>query len=86
MQEKFEEYRKLCEIDLRNYEQCSILAEEQGIEIKRLQEEVRHLEEQGNLFLRRIAEKEDRIKEVEALAKKAVEDERREHDKKAQTL
>lgn len=47
LQQKFEEYRKYCEADLKNYEKIGVELREKSNEIAKLNEEVQYLESQG---------------------------------------
>jgi predicted S18 family serine protease len=83
---KFDEYRRYCEKDLRAYERVSQELGEKQAEIIKLQEEVNYLEEQGQQFLKKIEQKEQRIAELEQFTRKAVEDSKREAEKKLANL
>lgn len=54
LQQKFEEYRKYCEADLKNYEKIGVELREKSNEIAKLNEEVQYLEGQGEQFIKKL--------------------------------
>ena len=74
LKDQYEAYKKYCEGDLKNYEKVHRELNDKNGEVERLHKEVEYLEGQGNTFLKKIEEKDEKIRDLETANRRLSED------------